>query len=229
MASERTGSFGAYYGSEWGTSDILTTAQMQINATYVYSALNMAGWTENAIAAILGNMQAESGINPGRWQSDDVGNESNGYGLVQWTPSTNYTLWCAAEGFDDPSEMDSNLARILHEWNNNLQWISTISYPLSFKEFGTSNETVAYLAKAFVVNYERPADQSATALNNRAALAESWFEYITGRTPTPENPGTSTESTGTKRKRYNFLIFNQARKRNHLQRRRNEQWTKRHF
>ena len=50
--------------------------EMKINAIYIYSALSDAGWTLNAIAGILGNMQSESAINPGRWQSDRVGRKS---------------------------------------------------------------------------------------------------------------------------------------------------------
>lgn len=46
--------------------------------------------TREAVAAMLGNMQAESGINPGAWQGYTV-NYNRGFGLVQWTPATNYT------------------------------------------------------------------------------------------------------------------------------------------
>ncbi len=57
--------------------------EMTINATYVYQTLIDEGWTHNAICAIIGNMQHESYLNPGK--SED-GNSKSGYGLVQWTP-----------------------------------------------------------------------------------------------------------------------------------------------
>lgn len=48
-------------------------------------------WTDEAIAAMVGCMQTESGLNPWRWQNDSVAADySNGYGLVQFTPATGY-------------------------------------------------------------------------------------------------------------------------------------------
>ena len=41
----------------------LTQAQMDGNAQYIANWLSTKGWTRNAIAAILGNMQRESNIN----------------------------------------------------------------------------------------------------------------------------------------------------------------------
>ena len=178
--SLRTGKYGSYYGNDYNSSNALTQSQMEVNATYIYKYLSAKGWTKNSIAAILGNMQAESSINPGRWQSDSVLGDSSGhgYGLVQWTPYTKYTNWCTSNGYSDPSVIDVNLTRIIYEVDNNIQWIATSSYPMSFKEFTTSNDSVSSLAKAFVLNYERPADQSTTALNYRSSLATNWFNFI---------------------------------------------------
>lgn len=44
------------------------------------------------LLGMIGNLYAESGLNPWRWQSDTV-NTSGGYGLLQYTPSTKYTGW----------------------------------------------------------------------------------------------------------------------------------------
>lgn len=210
MSNLRKGSFGSYYGSVSGESEPLSESEMKVNAKYIYSFLNNAGWTVNAISALLGNLQAESTINPGRWQSEDVGNVSMGYGLVQWTPSTKYTEWCSEQGLNDPSEMDSNLKRILYELENNIQWIATNSYNFSFKEFSTSEKTVSELAKSFLLNYERPADQSESVQNYRAELGEAWFTFLEGTGP--ESP--SVISKGRKRNRkYNFTIFQANRRR----------------
>lgn len=46
-------------------------------------------WTDEAIAGMCGNLQAESGFNPWRWQSDSV-SYSGGYGLPQFTPASGY-------------------------------------------------------------------------------------------------------------------------------------------
>ena len=63
------------------------------NAEIIKTYFSGKGWTINAISAIVGNMFAESGINPGRWENDDVGNLSGGFGLVQWTPATRIRNW----------------------------------------------------------------------------------------------------------------------------------------
>ena len=64
-------------------SGALTQAEMENNADIVISYFRSIGINDNTIAGILGNMQAESGINPER---QEVGGQ--GYGLVQWTPVT---------------------------------------------------------------------------------------------------------------------------------------------
>ena len=147
--SLRQGTFGSYYGNDFNSSNALNYEQMKVNVTYIYSYLTNKGWSVNAISAMCGNMQAESSINPGRWQSDRVGGETSGhgYGLVQWTPYTKYTEWVSG----DPSTMDNNLSRIIYEVENKLQWIATSKYNYSFKEFSTSNKSVSELAIAFLL------------------------------------------------------------------------------
>ena len=206
MATKRTGSFGTYYGSAYSESEPLTQTEMNANARYIYLCLTAQGWTTNAIAALLGNMTAESSLNPGRWQSDIVGASYIGYGLVQWTPATKYFDWCNSQGFSDPSEMDNNLARILYEVANGLQWISTDNYNYSFLAFTKSATAAGTLAKAFLLNYERPADQSVSVQEYRAGLANSWYEFLTGTAP-PDPPTPPTPWKGRQRK-YKFLLFN---------------------
>lgn len=214
MANLRTGSYGSYYGSFKNESSPLSKLEMQANATYIRNYLSNKGWSLNSICAILGNMQAESSINPGRWQADNVGVTALGYGLVQWTPSTNYTEWATSNGFDDYSEMDTNLARIVYEVENNLQWIKTDVYPITFDQFATGKISFVelplyYLTEAFLINYERPADQSNSVKEYRTSLANYWFNYLNGSTPNiPVTP------TKTKRKHYNFLLFNARKRRN---------------
>ena len=225
MSNLRTGTYGQYYGSFWGASSTITSAQTQVNAVYIYSALIAAGWTAEAIAGTLGNMEWESGLNPGRWEGDAVGS-GPGYGLVQWTPYTNYTNWVTNQGLSDPSTMDNNISRILWELANNQQYIPTSGYPESFREFSKSTKSPYYLACAFAWNYERSAvvlwgtEAEREALRrNRGGSAEKWYTYLTGQTPTPPDPGGGSDPGGsggivTARKRtgYNFVLFNRRRK-----------------
>lgn len=206
----RFGSQGSYYGNEIDTSNSLTTSQMKVNATYIYKYLSDKGWSINAIAGILGNMQHESSINPGRWQSDNPGNEGSGYGLVQWTPSTKYTNWAKLNGHSDPSTMDSNLDRILYEVKMKIQYSSTSGYPESFEEFTKSTKDPYYLACAFAWNYERSwvvlygsAEEKEALRKKRGGSAEDWFNYLSPITPSTSIP---------KKKKFNFVLFNRRRR-----------------
>ena len=185
--SLRTGTYGNYWGNDYNTSNALNQSQMEVNATYLYNALTSRGWTINAISGILGNMQAESSINPGRWQDNNVG-VGPAYGLVQWDPFTKYTNW--AENLSlDPSAMDSNISRIDYEIANNIQWIPTTLYNFSFQEFTTSTESPEYLASAFLKNYERAGVE---VEEQRRANARAWYEFLGGQpTPTPTDKNKS--------------------------------------
>ena len=174
-ASIRMGEFGTYIGNTFNTSNYLTYNQMKVNAEYIYKALKDKGWTLNAIAGMLGNMQRESTLNPGIWQNNDVGNTLGGYGLVQWTPATKYIDWLLPGS--DASTMDNNISRILYELENNLQWISTELYPMSFKEFTTSTGRPEDLASVFLYNYERA---GVSAENERRENALNWYLYLGG-------------------------------------------------
>lgn len=211
---ERTGTYGTYYGSPMGYSKACTSSQQQTNARYIYAYLSAKGWTINAVSAILGNMQAESSINPGRWQSNNVG-VGPAYGIVQWDPHSKYINWATSNGFSDYSTMDANLARIIWEVDNKQQWYGRLDWAgMSFKEFSQSTASVSYLAKGFLLCYERPADQSESVQNYRASLAESWYQFLTGVTPPgPDEPDPPTPSIKWKRKKFNFLLFGANRRR----------------
>ena len=186
MVESRTGIYGDYFGSPYDSSAALTQAQMEVNASYIYNSLATDGWTLNSVCAMLGNMQVESTLNPGRWENDSVGGDpaGHGYGLVQWTPYTNYTDWAISNGYSDPSVMDGNLARINYELANNLQWIPTFTYPMTFQQFKESTSAPDVLAMVFLANYERPLDPNQPI---RGEYALAWYEYLGGIiTPTPK-------------------------------------------
>lgn len=155
-------------GNRW-----LSKAEQENNATYIYWWFSQRGWSINAIAGMLGNMEVESKINPGIWEDLDTGDTSQGYGLVQWTPASKYLNWCSANGLE-PSDMDSALLRIEWELANGEQYYSTTAYPLSFKEFKVSTKSPYYLGMAFATNYERP--EEITSL--RGENAEKWYQFL---------------------------------------------------
>jgi len=185
MANKRSGKFGTYYGSYFDESVTLTTAEKKVNAKYIYQYLTAEGWTINAIAGLLGNIEHESALNPGRWQSEDVNNTSGGYGLTQWTPASKYINWCKNNNLSDPSEMDNNLKRIIYELENGEQYYKTDDYNYSFKEFSKSTKTPYELACAFAWNYERSwvvlygsASEKQALKEKRGGSANDWFDYL---------------------------------------------------
>lgn len=160
----------------------LTQAEMENNVSLMWNFFGSLGWTANAVSALAGNVEAESTVNPGRWEGDNVGNLGGGFGLVQWTPATKIRNWIVETyGNDDYTNGVYQLNRIVYESETpGTQWFSTNAYPLSFKDFTTSEQSPGYLAVVFLLNYERPADQSTSVQNYRASLAEKWYTYITG-------------------------------------------------
>lgn len=167
----------------------LTNEEMQNNAYCFYSYMATHGWTLNAIAGALGCIEHESTINPGIWQSLII-NPSGGFGLVQWTPSTNFTTWADSKGY----EHDDGTAQC--EWIDSVteevgQWIATSAYPETFSEFKVSTKEPEYLAKAWINNFERPG-----VVYDPTEDAKKWYEYLKNMTPIPIQPDKPIPSWG---------------------------------
>lgn len=119
-------------------NNALIQHQSLINAGYIFQYLRTRNWSVNAIYGMLGNMEDESFINPGKWE-DNPTTPPGGFGLVQWTPSTNYTNRLTPGAV--PSDIDNRLNRILYELANNVQWISSCHSPaMSFSQYAVSNK-----------------------------------------------------------------------------------------
>ena len=117
----------------------LTIGEMQNNASIIYPYLLNKGWSKEAISGMMGNIQKESTVNPGIWQNLTVG--TGGYGLVQWTPATNWTNWADIHGYAH----DDGYGQL--EWIDTEtipfgQWIPTAQYPETFTEFKVSTQIV---------------------------------------------------------------------------------------
>lgn len=159
----------------------MTSSQIEV-ATQIYSFFTQRGWTKQSICGMLGNIMAECSMIPDTWEVP--GNPNYGYGIVQWTPSTNYTNWAAANGLDYRL-LTSQCSRIQWELENGQQYYATSQYPLTFRQFTQSTNSPSYLAKAFIYNYERPANYNQP---NRSTWAEEFYTILSN-----SNPGTGTE------------------------------------
>lgn len=164
----------------------LSRSEVENNAILFRDIMMTNGVTLNAVCGMLGNIQSESGVNPGIWESLSPFN--GGYGLVQWTPYTKYSEWAGA-GWEGNG--DKQCERILYEAQNGLQWFGNpeapiVNPPLSFTEFLSSTLDVGTLANYFLWYYEHPA---VTIQTIRAKQANEWLEFF-GGTPGP-GPGPS--------------------------------------
>lgn len=170
-----------YYGAtDWISGNrYLDTSEMRNNAEMVFKYGTNHGWSLNAIAAICGNMQSESGINPGIWEG--LTPYSGGYGLVQWTPYTKYSDWATQQGYTWEDNGNAEMERISYEAANNLQWFRNeelgMDPPISFADFLTSQLPPETLADYWCWFYEHPANPTQPA---RAAQARAWYDYLGG-------------------------------------------------
>lgn len=159
----------------------MTQAEQENNALIIATYFRGIGWTDNAIAAMLGNMQVESFLNPAQFEMGYNFSAAHGFGLVQWTPRTKYSDWAGA---DWETNYDEQLTRIKYELDNGLQWTYNIN--MSFAAFSTSTLSVDYLTEVFCRNYENPLDWSAS-ITQRRTNAENWYTFL-GNTPSAGKP-----------------------------------------
>lgn len=166
----------------------LTTDQEK-NAWIVWQFLKSKGYTEQAAAGILGNMDQESGIMP---DTEQIGGPA--YGLVQWDGSAYplvppatwngreyvQNLMRAAGIFGDYRTIKAQCQ--LLEWCMfNGQYIKTSAYPYSVAQFKTLTN-ISTATTAFEANFERPA----VTHPERVQLAIKWYNKLHGlKPPTP--------------------------------------------
>ena len=162
---------------------------MNDNAEKIYKFFKGKGWTLNAIAGMLGNMQGESGI---KADIDERGG-GTGYGLVQWTPKSKLVNWANSRGLDYRT-VETQCERIQWELENNDQFYSTPAYRMSFKEYVKSTQSAEYLAQVFINNYERPKDKNQP---NRWAWAANWYKKFGGDVSGGSSPGNNGQKTYT--------------------------------
>lgn len=159
------------------------------NAWIVWQFLKSKGYTEQAAAGILGNMDQESGVMP---DTDQVGGPA--YGLIQWDGSA-YPLvppatWNGREyvqnlmraaGISGDYRIAKTQSQLLEWCMFNGQYIPTSSYPYSVAQFKGLTD-IATATTAFEANFERPA----ATHPERVQLAIKWYNKLHGlKPPTP--------------------------------------------
>ncbi len=206
----------------------LSTDEMKNNANLFIIKCRKLGIHDTTIAALLGNAQAESSVNPGRVEAGGGG----GFGLFQWTPKTVLTENCSALGltytFGD-HQLECMVAECTgkathNQWYSSSAFISQGNYfdgaglssmiGITGQEFlsNTGNWECDYLARLFMCAYERPAhDKNTNHWEKRVQYAWAWKTYIeSGELPDVgggESGGETPTKPKKKRKGYNFVLF----------------------
>lgn len=173
-----------------------SSAGAESNVIMFRDILQPIGWSLGAIAALAGNSEYEGGLNPWRWENDDVlsygdplidTSYSQGYGLFQFTPAGKYISDSRAQAltgygpnYDDVTGSQNDGTAQLLFVNSYADYYPTSTYPLTFPEFKVSNQIPEYLAAAWVYNYERPADPAAT-IAGRQVAARYWYDFLEGQ------------------------------------------------
>lgn len=207
----------------WISEDrYLSQSEMENNANIIINYYRSLNINDNTIAAILGNMQAESTLSPVLTERGGGG----GYGLVQWTPQTVLLNHCNTLGLNPYYEGDIQIQVIIKEIlgtpSSVREWYSTQAFVDNYYNSGATPDMIGITGQEFLDNsmnwnpdklavlfmtcYERPSyNPNVNHYQNRMQYALNWYEYMGGviPTPTPTN----------KRGHFNFVLFNGRKRR----------------
>lgn len=191
----------------------LNQAEMENNADIIIDYYRNLGINDKTIAAILGNMQAESTINP---ELQETGGQ--GYGLVQWTPVSVLQNHCNTLGLSPYNSGDIQIQVLIAEIINISgvgEWYTSSGFISNYYNSGATSDMIGItgqqflnntmnwdsdkLAVLFMAGYERPSyDPNINHYQLRQQYALSWYNYIINQ---PIPPST------TKRKKFPWAIL----------------------
>lgn len=199
-------------------SGSLTASETLNNANLFYDIFHAMGYDIATIAALAGNAEAESGINPGRIEAGGGG----GYGIFQWTPKSDLIDACSQLGlspYTDGTVQCECLNGELFTLRN--QWYTSKAFITPYYSSGATSDMIgvtpeqfrsnslgwspAKLAILFMVAYERPSrDPDTNHVERRKEYANKWYVYFSGQ-PVPPDPPTPTP-TGKHKMPVYFMI-----------------------
>ena len=189
-----------------GPSSGTATSYQEHNVDKIYSVFSALGWTDNAIAGMVGNMMYESCIDPAcAYPSigsslSNIGNTQaqnypdNAYGLVQWKgrgstdPNNNqlvgYAMRYGYEWYDGDIQMNRLTWEYQAPAKFHPQTVDGVYY--TFSSYASSTSSPSVLAKVWMVCYEG----TYSVLSTRQRNAEYWYLYFQqgpGPGPTPDD------------------------------------------
>lgn len=161
------------------------------NARRIWDKLRAAGLSEAGTAGLMGNLKAESNLDPQNLQNSfegrlgyndsgytsavdfgsypDFSNDGAGYGLAQWTyPARKAALLAfAKEQKKSVGDLDMQIDFLLCELQSD--------YPALFRELCTASD-VRTASDAVLTQFERPADMSESVKIKRAGFALEFLQ-----------------------------------------------------
>lgn len=199
----------------------LSQSEMENNANIIINYFRARGVNDKTIAGILGNMQAESTINP---LLEEVGGQ--GFGLVQWTPVSVLQSHCNTLGISPYTDGDVQLQCLIPEITGNPssvnEWFSSSGFISNYYSSGATSDMIGVtgqqfldnsmdwqpdkLAIMFMAGYERPSySPDVNHWQRRKEYALSWYEYMGGVIP-------PTPSFDTVKTNINIILLKKKRK-----------------
>ncbi|MBQ8619063.1 MAG: hypothetical protein IJ418_16325 [Clostridia bacterium] len=171
------------------------------NAEVIWKYLRSKGLNDFAVAGIMGNLRAESSLNPKNLQSSyerklgysddsytaavDNGSYTNfvrdkaGYGLVQWA------YWSRKQKLLDYARATNKSIGDL-DMQLDFMWNELQGYKSVMKKLSTA-KSVSEASNAVLKGYEKPADQGTSAQEKRTSYGQAYFEKFAC---VDEEPGT---------------------------------------
>lgn len=131
---------------------------MANNIQIAYSYFISKGLSANAAAGIVGNLKAESNVDPNNDQPDGPG-----MGIAQWTYSERWQNLLRWAGDRNVRSLETQLDFLWHELQTDYRYVLN-------KLQNTTN--MAQATAIFMKEFERPADTSPAAVQGRVALAD---------------------------------------------------------
>jgi hypothetical protein len=160
------------------------------NETIIWDFLRGKGLNEYAVAGLMGNLYAESGLRPNNLQNSfeqrlglddaeytkavDNGTYTNfvkdsaGYGLAQWTYYTRKQnlLNFATKSNKSIGDLDMQL---------NFLWNELVGYPTLMNILKTATD-IPTASNAVLFQFERPADMGGKVQKQRAAYGQAFYD-----------------------------------------------------
>ena len=183
----------------------------------IWNFLKSKGLNSFAIAGLMGNLYAESGLNPKNLQNSyekklgytdeaytaavDCGKYTNfakdaaGYGLAQWTYHTRKAalLAYARSMGKSVGDLETQLGFLMKELTGN--------YAGVLSELKKASSVLA-ASNTVLMKFERPADQSESVQKKRAGYGQTYFDKFAAGSTNKQNGGTSNMNVSEVRKKF---------------------------